>query len=351
MHIKKLKLLNFRSHCDLHVDDIGSFVQIIGPNGSGKTNILEAISLLSPGRGLHSRQFDEMLSTNQTIYKDWSIRADFDDESHISTGAVVKDDSVKRVSYIDGEKVRNQVELLKVLRIIWLTPQMDDLFIAPAAARRRFLDRLTYNFHPEHAANVAKYEYFMRSRLKLLLHDNQNRAWLEQMEGKMAEYAFSLFEARERSLEIIKSILQQEQRHFISPILHLDNGDCEITMEEIIKRLHDNRRLDAARGRSNFGPHKSDLVATHPGKQMSASQCSTGEQKAMLVALMLAQAKGIHKYCQHPPIVLLDELFTHLDHTVQQHLLEALQGFQAQTWTTYTEYQFGLPDETVIRLG
>lgn len=351
MHIQKLKLLNFRSHCNLHMNDIGSFVQIIGPNGSGKTNILEAISLLSPGRGLHQRQFDEMLSTNQSIYKDWSVRADFNDDRHISTGAVVTDAAAKRISYIDGEKVRNQGELLQVLRVIWLTPQMDDLFIAPAASRRRFLDRLTYNFHPEHAANVAKYEYFMRSRLKLLIHGNHNQAWLNQMEGKMAEYALALFEARTKALEIIKATLQEEQRHFISPILQLDNGHHEITLEEITKLLHDNRAMDASRGRSHFGPHKSDLIAIHPAKQLAASQCSTGEQKAMLVALMLSQAKGIKKHCQHPPIVLLDELFTHLDHTVQQHLLEALQGFAAQTWTTSTEYQFGLPDETVLKLG
>lgn len=350
MHIKKLRLLNFRSHQDFLLNDIGALVQIIGPNGSGKTNILEAISLLSPGRGLHQSQFDDILSSSQTTYNDWSVRADFNDDRHIITGALVADKSSKRVSYIDGEKVRNQGELLNVLRIIWLTPQMDDLFLTAAANRRKFLDRLTYNFQPEHATNVIKYDYFMKSRMKLL-RDNGNQLWLNQMEDKMAEYGLLLFKARIEAIRIIQAVLQLGRGDFICPILKLKMEEHDISIEAIKKGLYDSRRLDAARGRSHFGPHKTDMIVVHPDKQRSASQCSTGEQKAMLVAMILAQAKGVHQYCNHRPIVLLDELFSHLDHGVQKSLLEALYEFQAQIWITSTEYQFGLPGETVVNLG
>jgi DNA replication and repair protein RecF len=349
MHIKKLTLLNFRSHCNLQIDNLSSFIQIIGPNGSGKTNILEAISLLAPGRGLHKGDFSDMLSRNQSIYRDWSVRADIEADCHISTGAIPIDSGSKRVSYINGEKVKNQAELLQVLRIIWLTPQMDDIFISPASNRRRFLDRITYNFHPDHAANSAKYDYFMRSRLKLLMSDSYDKMWLSQLEAKMAQYARSIFELRNSALEIIRSFLASEKSAFISPILHMEEGGDAMDEEDILRALHNNRGMDGLRGRSHFGPHRSDLIAWHPNKNIKASQCSTGEQKAMLVSLMLAQAKGLKKHCNHPPVVLLDELFTHLDLSVQKKLLESLKEFQCQIWSTATEHVFGLDGETVIK--
>lgn len=349
MHIKKLTLLNFRSHCNLQIDDLSSFVQIIGPNGSGKTNVLEAISLLAPGRGLHKGDFSDMLSTNQSIYRDWSVRADIDSDLHISTGAIPVESQSKRVSYINGEKVKNQAELLQVLRIIWLTPQMDDIFISPASNRRKFLDRITYNFHPEHAANSAKYDYFTRSRLKLLMSDSYDKIWLSQLEAKMAQYAKCIFELRNSALEIIKSFLLSEKSAFLSPILHLEESGEGMNEEDILRTLHNNRGIDRLRGRSNFGPHRSDLVAWHPNKNIKASLCSTGEQKAMLVSLMLSQAKALKKHCNHPPVVLLDELFTHLDLSAQQNLLDCLKEFQCQIWSTSTEHIFGLDGETVIK--
>ena len=349
MHINSLRLLNFRSHCDFQISDIKPFVQIIGPNGSGKTNILESISLLSPGRGFHGRQFDEMLSTHQNIYKEWSVSAELSNDVNIVTGATITNGHVKRVSYIDGEKVRKQWDLLQAIRVIWLTPQMDDLFIAPSVNRRKFIDRITYTFQPEHANNIAKYEHFMRSRLKLLLDGRYDQIWLQQMERKMADYAYTIFNARSQVIQIMQDILKQEQSLFISPDIRLT--DCaEIDIEKINQTLYDNRILDAKKGRTHYGPHKTDLITTHPIKQRPAVQCSTGEQKAMLIAIIIAQARGINQQCHHAPIVLLDEVFTHLDRLVQKNLLDALHSFEAQTWMTATEHDCQMEQETVITL-
>jgi DNA replication and repair protein RecF len=349
MHIKNLQLLNFLSHISLNLTELSSLIQIIGPNGSGKTNILEAISLLAPGRGLHRRHFAELLSYKQSHYTDWLVRAELEDERILATGAVIlNSNNIKRVAFIDGDKLINQNELLKIVRIIWLTPQMDDLFLAPAANRRKFLDRLTYNFYPEHAVNVAKYDYYMRSRLKLLLNNYSDQLWLNQLEGKMAEYALLIFQARDNAITLMQAHL--DNNSFSTPIIKLENGLDIITLEAISKKLHDNRRIDSSKGRSHFGPHKTEMITTHADKKIAATCCSTGEQKAMLIALMIAQAKAINNHFLQQPIVLLDELFTHLDHGVQQYVLKALIGVKAQIWSTSTEYQFGTEGETIVRL-
>ena len=151
-------------------------------------------------------------------------------------------------------------------------------------------------------------------------------------------------------IALIKDILKQEETLFLTPNVSLETGCDNMDLDNIKKTLHDNRGVDARKGRTNFGPHKTEFIATHPIKQRSAAQCSTGEQKAMLVSLILAQAKGIKHHCEHAPIVLLDEIFTHLDKSVEKNLLNALQGFAAQTWITATEYDNHMDGETVIKL-
>lgn len=336
--ISSLSLTNFRNHAEFQIQGEKKFIVISGNNGVGKTNILEAVSLLSPGRGLRNIKFNE-IPNKAANSNDWSIFTELQ-ESHgahkIGTGFI--SNSAKRLFKINGEALQRQQDILEFIRVIWLTPQMDGLFLETPSSRRKFIDRISFNFFPEHASNVMHYQYAMRSRNKLLTDGVMDNIWLTNLEATMVEYGIKISELRTKSIELLSQGIQRIESGFLRPNLNLTpTFDNSSSPEEYKDQLRQNRIKDTKRRGCSIGPHTSDLIATHSEKLMDSSICSTGEQKAMLISLLLAQIWALNEFQNISPIVLLDEIFAHLDDTKKTQLIKEFKNLKAQFWITTTE--------------
>jgi DNA replication and repair protein RecF len=345
--VTHLLIENFRNYrmLDLTVDS--KPVVLIGRNGSGKTNVLEAISLFSPGRGIRKSPLREM--DNRALNAPWVVAATLaktDAEYQLATGRDGESSADKRIIKIDGMRERKQSVLCKYLSVTWLTPQMDTLFIEGNSARRKLLDRLVYAFDPEHAERVSAYEQAMRERNRVLCDRSADPHWLSVLEQQMAQHAVSITIAREETLARIR--VQMERAKYVFAAAEwklvgtteswLESGisavECEANLAAKFKEL---RLKDAASNRATEGAHKSRLQVIHRGKNMPAEQCSTGEQKSLLLSLLLNHAAARSSWCSEPPIVLLDEVVAHLDVEHRKELFDAMLEGGMQTWMTGTE--------------
>ena len=348
--ITKLTLENFRNYRSLSLTLAPQPVVLRGMNGAGKTNILEAISLLAPGRGLRSAKLREM-DAIAASGAPWVVAAEVisgNDTHFIGTGRDGESAMEKRIIKINGEKVRGHAELTNHVCVQWLTPIMDQVFIEGGTARRKLLDRIVFGFVPEHAARVAAYESSMRERNKLL--SDRARAdpyWLSILEQQMAEQAVAITIARLETLSRLHHELTEEIANFPRAILSLE-GQVEtwLATEKIsaldaekmlAERLMEARNLDAARGRCSVGPQRSELYVIHSIKNMVAEQCSTGEQKALLLSMILAAARARMHWCNIPPILLLDEVIAHLDVDKRASLFDLIRRCRIQAWMTGTD--------------
>jgi len=345
--LSKIVLSNFRNYSNLSLDLSPAPVILTGANGSGKTNILEAISFLSPGRGLRSIKLDEadkILPQNQ---QPWAVAAWVaygDDEIKIGTGRDGLSAANKRIVKIDGNIIRGQAELAAAFSVMWLTPQMDGLFLAASSDRRKFLDRLVYNFNPEHASLVYSYEYAMRERAKLL-QENCDKSWLAVLESKMAEKSVAIAIARVDAINIIQdaiykapSVFPKAQIGVAGIVEEIVGSAPALEIEAFIKqKLCDSRSNDARSGRTNIGTHRSDFLVTHLQKNMPAEFCSTGEQKALLLAIILAEARAKAQWKNNVPVLLLDEVVAHLDSERRAALFDEFLAMGAQVWMTGTD--------------
>lgn len=340
--IKKLTLTNFRNHEYLKINVDERPVIITGENGVGKTNILEAISFLAPGRGLKNAKICEVAKDG---IHNWGVSATIKNdnfETNIGTGKNPKISAKNRIIRINDEQVKSQACLADVLSLIWLTPQMDGIFIGSSSDRRKFLDRMIYSFDPEHASRVFSYEHAMRERAKLL-QSSGDIHWINILEQKMAENSVAIADARIQITELIADYIEKSTTSFTKPYItaqgytedSLNSGMAAIDVEEKIKcDLKDLRMKDKFSGRTNCGCHKADLVAHHFGKNTPAAQCSTGEQKAMLLSIIIAKSKAKSKWKNQVPIILLDEVVSHLDELKKNELLQELMNLKAQIWIT-----------------
>lgn len=356
LYISSLSLSNFRNYEYARIEVSSVPVVLTGANGAGKTNILEAISLFSVGRGLRRAKLSELDSISSNTELAWAIAANVigrQGEIKIGTGRLSDnyEDNDKRVVKIDGKITRGQAELSRHLSIIWLTPQMEQLFIEGASSGRKFLDRLVFGFDAEHASRINEYDYAMRERNKLLQNNNSNwgRAdsnWLDTLEQKMAECATAIAIARLSTCEHINHTITVSPLSF--PKAHVDvfgfvedllkNGSSAIEAENSLKNaLANYRNQDAVAGRTSVGTHKSELCVTHVKKNMPAESCSTGEQKALMLSIVLAQARSGAIWHGVVPIILLDEVAGHLDATRRLELFEEICQIGAQTWMTGTD--------------
>jgi DNA replication and repair protein RecF len=344
-YISRLSLNNFRNYSNLNINLNAEPVILTGNNGSGKTNILEAISFLSPGRGLRKIKLDEADRISDGARSNWSISAIINhgyEETRIGTGRDNSDN--KRIIKIDGEVLKNQAELASMFSVMWLTPQMDGLFIGSSSDRRKFLDRLVYNFDPEHASRIYSYEYTMRERAKLL-QQNGDANWLGVLENKLAERAISIAAARIDTIETIQAAIMQSTTAFPKAIIgvagateELLSGNSALAAEEILRRqFFDSRAYDYATGRTSCGTHRSDFVVTHFDKNMPAESCSTGEQKALLLSIILAEARAKAAWKNSVPVLLLDEVIAHLDEKRRASLFNELLEMKTQVWLTGTD--------------
>ncbi len=346
--ITSLTLENFRNYRSLSLKIPAQPVVLRGANGAGKTNILEAISLLSPGRGLRGARLREMDGIAQAPLP-WVVAANVISKSEscfIGTGRDGEATSEKRIIKVNGEKMRNHAALVNHACIQWLTPSMDQVFIEGGGARRKFFDRMVYAFLPEHAARVLAYETAMRERNRLLVDSRADPQWLGVLERQMAEHAVAITLARLEVLQRLQGELLVDIAHFPRANLRLSGmleewlaaGDSALEVEEkFAERLVSSRRSDAIRKRTSIGPQRSEWIVIHSSKGMLAEQCSTGEQKALLLSIVLAAARARAAWCSVAPILLLDEVIAHLDVDKRACLFDLIRTTQIQAWMTGTD--------------
>jgi DNA replication and repair protein RecF len=333
--IARLSLTDFRSYADALVEPGPGFVILTGENGAGKTNLLEAVSLLSPGRGLRRATLSEMARAEGP--GGFAVAARLG-EADIGTGTSPAAPERRQVR-INGASASANV-LGEWLSILWLTPAMDRLFIEGASGRRQFFDRLVLALEPAHASHSARYEAAMRARNKLLAEpDSADPAWLSALESGMAEHGARVAEARERTRELLTGQLaEQPVGPFARAAIALERWALPEGSEEGFRReLKRGRGRDAAAGRTLAGPHRTDLTVTHAAKKQPASRCSTGEQKALLLSIVLAHADLVADRAGRRPILLLDEVAAHLDPTRRASLFDRLALGGGQVWMTGTE--------------
>jgi len=329
--ITRLSLTDFRSYPDLLIEPGPGLVVLTGENGAGKTNVLEAVSLLVPGRGLRGAPLGQV--ARQGGAGGFSVAARLDD-IELGTGTQPSAPE-RRLVRINGAQA-SATALAEWLSIIWLTPAMDRLFMEGASERRKFLDRLALALVPDHAVHATRYEAAMRQRNRLLTADTPpDPEWLTALEQQMEVHGLALSNARERVTSALAGRLEaQPEGPFARAALALEGWSSSDSLQPLLKA---GRARDAAAGRTLSGPHRVDLKVTHIAKQQAAERCSTGEQKALLLGIILAHAELVSEQRGQPPVLLLDEVAAHLDPVRRANLFDRLSAMQAQVWMTGTE--------------
>ncbi len=330
MALARLSLRDFRSYADAVIAPGPGFVILTGENGAGKTNVLEAISLLSPGRGLRGASLGEMARRDGA--GGFAVAARLD-EVEIGTGTDADAPDRRQVRINGAAAAANS--LSEYLSVLWLTPAMDRLFAEAPSGRRRFLDRLVLALNPGHAFHAARYDAAMRARNKLLAEAGpRDEAWLTALEARMAEHGAAIAEARADAVMALgERLAAAPEGPFARAGLALEGG----READLAQALALGRARDAAAGRTLAGPHRTDLLVTHLGKDQPAGACSTGEQKALLIGLILAFADLVAERAGRRPILLLDEISAHLDPVRRAALFARLAGAGGQVWMTGTE--------------
>ncbi|MCL2469631.1 MAG: DNA replication/repair protein RecF [Alphaproteobacteria bacterium] len=344
LSISSLTLTNFRNHADFSLVHDGACVVLTGPNGSGKTNVLEAISLFIPGRGMCRATPDEWQNRNNNA--PWAVRADFKTVlgvTHIATGCDQQDQS--RVLLIDGQSVKSQQALLDYVAMAWITPQMDRILVEGPAARRRLLDRMIFSFDAAHAGRVHRYEKAMRERLSLLRQNCQDKSWFSGLEDDMARTGVAIAVARLQLIESLQKAIEEAHSAFPRAVLRLQGAledrlavSPALLVEDWLRgALAESRFQDMQTQTCSVGAHRSDLVVTHDAQGVRADLCSTGEQKALLVAVILAYARLLENARGMKPLLLLDDITAHLDQTRRRALFEEITFLGVQAWLTGTD--------------
>ncbi len=334
LSLSSLTLSHFRSHKRAVLEVDPRPVAIYGPNGAGKTNLIEAISLLSPGRGLRRAGVDELSRKPESL--GWKVKALLRTDHQAFECETGAEPGQSRSVRIDG-KVNPQVALAKVVRILWLVPAMDRLWIEGAEGRRRFLDRATLSFTPEHAEAVLRYEKAMRERNRLLKDMVRDPHWYTALESQMAEAGAIIQTNRAAAVAALTQAQAQAETVFPTADLLISQSDGTGLTEDALRAgFADGRGRDMAAGRTLTGPHRSDLDAVFSDKGVPARDCSTGEQKALLISLILANGRALAAQIGQPPILLLDEVAAHLDANRRAALYDEICALKAQAWMTGT---------------
>ena len=348
--IRRLTLTNFRSYhaAQIDVPQAGAVV-LLGQNGAGKTNLIEAISFLAPGRGLRRATLEEVAFAEGD--GSWAISAEVEGKLGLAThGTGIEppageDAASPRKCRIDRESVGSAAAFADHLRVVWLTPAMDTLFNGPASERRRFLDRLVLAVDAEHSSRVSALERALRSRNRLLETPQPDSHWLDAIEHETAELAVAVAALRSETVRRLQGALEAGRNaNTVFPLAEIalegwmekflpDHAAVEVE-DRYRGVLRENRARDAAAGRTLDGPHLSDLAVRHAGKGIAAADASTGEQKALLIRLVLAHAGLLAEMTGSAPILLLDEVVAHLDPERRAALYDALAALGGQVWMT-----------------
>ena len=350
-HIRRLRLTSFRSHQTLDLTCANGAVVITGANGLGKTNVLEAISMLAPGRGLRSANLEDLRfrDAQGLTQESWTVLADIEGATTgaIRAGVAFEGEGGRRVR-MDGE-TRRVDDLAQALPQLWLTPSMDRLFVDGASGRRKFLDRFAQTLDGGLSRHLSAYEKATRERNRLLqtpMTSFSSNSWLDALEDTMALEGVAIAASRLAALDALAvGLIGLREAAFPRAEIALE-GTLEaglraasaVDVEDGFRdRMRATRALDASAGRSLEGPHRSDLQVVYAAKNMAAKDCSTGEQKALLVGLILAQAQSVAARIGDVPVLLLDEVAAHLDSHRRAALAEILTHLGGQSWITGTE--------------
>ena len=338
--VTRLTVTNFRSYGAAELNTAGAAVALAGPNGAGKTNLLDAISLLAPGRGLRGAKLAEHIrkgpmAPSETL---WAVAATVKrGETDYEIGTGLSEQSASRHVRLNGVEAKGSAELGEIVQMVWLTPAMDRLFIESASGRRRFLDRLVLGFDASHARAATRYETAMRERARLLKYGPRDPAWLDGLENEMAEAGLLVARARQSAVERLNDALAMRVGAFPAAALTLDEENYA-DADALHDALTRSRIRDAESGRTLVGPHLTDLLARHVQKRADARDCSTGEQKALLISIMLAFARELTRARDGlAPLLLLDEVAAHLDAVRRAALFEEIADLKAQAWMTGTD--------------
>ncbi len=345
--LRELKLTDFRNYARVSLPLGSRHVVLTGENGAGKTNLMEAVSFLSPGRGLRRAALADVARVGAA--GGFAVFADLEGmegDVEIGTGTDGGDDALVRRLRINGTAAKSVDELTDHLRVLWLTPAMDGLFTGPSADRRRFLDRLVLSLDPAHGRRASDFERAMRGRNRLLAEGRFDPAWLGGVERQMASLGVAMALARQEMLGLLTALVEAQDLSSAFPSASLALSgflDDEIAAPAIdledryAAMLAERRYRDAAAGRTLEGPHRSDLLVRHREKNMEAERCSTGEQKALLVGLVLAHARLVANMTGHAPILLLDEIAAHLDEGRRAALFDRIDALGGQAFMTGTD--------------
>ena len=350
VHLSRLRLTDFRNYAQLSLNLQPGAVVFTGENGAGKTNLLEAISFLSPGRGLRRATLAEV--ARDASPAGFAVHAMLEGpfgECEIGTGTIggqTDADPVRKVR-VNGSAARSADELTEWLRIIWLTPAMDALFTGPAGDRRRFVDRLVLAIDPAHGRRAADYEKAMRARNRLLAEHSRDERWFEAIETQMAETGTAIAAARAELARLLAGMIARMPGDSPFPRATISlSGQMEeevghrpaVEVEERFRAaLAEGRNRDRAAGRTLDGPHRSDLLVRHAPKDQPAELCSTGEQKALLIGIVLSHARLTGEVAGSAPVLLLDEIAAHLDQGRRAALFSILDDLNCQYFMTGTE--------------
>jgi len=355
--VRRLSLTDFRNYPFVRLETDGRPVVITGPNGAGKTNLLEALSFLVPGRGLRRASLVDIgrrgggSDVNEAPPREWAVAARLEREGtmfELGTGcrqAAGEGERARRIVKIEGETAKSQSELAHYVSAQWLTPQMDRLFIDGPSARRSFLDRLITGFDPDHAGPVAAFEQSLRNRNKLLRDGSSDAGWLDRIEESLASHAIAVSVRRSEAVERLQPAVFRGHGPFPGARIRLEgkleqwlaSGPALSAEDRMRQELRANRASDAASGGTSIGPHRSDLAVHHASTDIEASQCSTGEQKALLVAIILAAAEIQAEERGFAPLLLLDEVAAHLDEARRDALFGHICELGSQAWLTGTD--------------
>ncbi len=337
LFLSNLTLSHYRSHKRARLSLDGRPVAIYGPNGAGKTNILEAVSILSPGRGLRRASSQDMTRRPEAL--GWKVTAELDALGQRHEIETWSEGGASRQTKIDG-KAAPQIALGRINRVLWLIPAMDRLWIEGAEGRRRFLDRATLSFEPTHAEAVLTYEKAMRERNRLLKDMVRDAHWYAALERQMADAAAAIHSNRAAALARLSAAQQEAETAFPTATLALTHAEPSCDAPEDAEAMRaafaDSRSRDIAAGRTLVGPHRADLEAVFAAKGVDAKDCSTGEQKALLISLILANGRALKADIGAAPILLLDEVAAHLDAGRRAALYEEICALGCQAFMTGT---------------
>jgi DNA replication and repair protein RecF len=343
--IKSLKLINFRSHSNFGLSLSGKPLAIIGDNGAGKTNILEAISLLSPGRGMRNSKFSEMVKDDNSM--PWGVNFDIlSNGKNYEVSSGLRDNQKGRDIKINSKKVSGSSALPEIILLSWLTPSMDQIFNETPSYRRRFIDRLCAVYEKNHTKNIKIYEKLMAERNSSFKNKALDNVWLDALENQMSDVSIAIAETRLTFISNLNKVLETNLDP-VWPRAHLEiygfveslvsSWNSGKAKEMLCNEFKNNRERDFFSKRTNEGVHRSDLLVNEKNKKIEAKKCSTGEQKSLLMGIILSHLELVSSFKSRYPVLLLDEVLAHFDKIRRKSFFKQIQEIGSQIIMTGTD--------------